>query len=129
MKKLILILVCFMCISSVSFSNNNQSLNTYNINVPLPDGIYFLCCESGYLNLYNMLGDLVGSGTDCGNLSGCYKVNLVTSSKFLKPNPTNPTGDYVLSMINSLSSAKGDAHSGSYGDMKEYYFLDSDVTW
>jgi|WetSurMetagenome_2_1015567.scaffolds.fasta_scaffold353049_1 hypothetical protein len=129
----IVFLFCFglITLSNVQLATSEVKNNETNSPLPLPNGIYFLCCEGGNLNLYNLVGDLVGTGPDCGELVGCYKCVLVNSVAQLppEPNPSNPSESYILAKLNSLHATSGAKHSGSYGEMLTYYFLTSKVKW
>jgi hypothetical protein len=135
MKKVLFSIMLLFCLSSITLSNSTFTKsnldNEVNAPLALPNGVYFLCCENGHLNLYNLLGQLVGIGSDCGEISNrhCYKVILVDNSSQLKQNPTDPAGNYVLSLVNSLQPSTGSEHSGSFGELPTYYFLKGDIQW
>ena len=130
--KNILLIICLFCLNSVAFSESplsisNSSKSEIVAPLPLPDGVYVLCCQNGYLNLYNLAGELVGSGTDCGGLTTCIKAIINSNSNKLMINPTKPSSENVLSLINSLKRVKGENYSGSFEEMPTYYFLSTDI--
>lgn len=96
-----------------------------NSKAMLPVGAYFLCCQGGLLNLYNIIGVLVGQGTNCGEWTGCHKV-VITNS--IMQNPDN--WQYVLGLINSMKPKTGPAHTGDWPTTYlTYYFKPDQINW
>jgi hypothetical protein len=135
MKKKLFSIVILFCLSLIAFSNRpltKSNVVVHEVNAPptLVNGVYWLCCENGHLNLYNLLGVLVGTGDDCGDITNqCYKVVLHDSPSQLKGNPTVPSGDYILSLLNTCRPTTGSEHSGTFGEGPTYHFLRGDIHW
>ena len=56
------------CLNLFAFSNSHLTKEDGKNNettalLPLPEGIYYMCCQNGRLNLYDLIGTLVGSGS------------------------------------------------------------------
>jgi hypothetical protein len=121
MKKLVLrnliplfFILGFVLLSSNSIDRKIVKSDTKLCNVGLPPGPYFLCCVNGELLLYNILGQLVGWGDDCGGIPehNCMNCTIVPNDY---SNPiTNPSdANEILDLLKSLKSASGDDYGGS----------------
>ncbi len=114
--------------SSVTYLQNQDP---GQLNCALPVGMYFLCCQNGDLILYNIVGQMVGWGDDCGGLheGDCFRV-WVCSTPICQDNLDDEEADQVLKTLNSLTPATGEDHEGDFcDDCKTFYFSEEDVDW
>jgi len=97
----------------------------------LPQGYYFLCCHDGDLILYNILGQAVGWGPDCGGLDEGECIKVVVCSQPICDNSSNPAdANDILDLINSLEESESqDTIEINCPSCVEYTFYQSEISW
>jgi hypothetical protein len=136
MKKLGLFIFFVVLFSSGKYEQVYSNPEPFGLGISsvpvslLPNGIYFLCCRNGCLILYNMVGQQVGWGPDCGGLAEgeCFRCIIYDDAPC--PIPNSELTSEVLLLLNSIKPGRGEPHEGDWCEnMQTFYFNASEINW